>query len=186
MRTMSEPSTADLVARIVAGDRGAFRDLVLRHDDRLRGLAARMLAGDPHRVDDVMQEAYVRAYRGLPGFRGDADLGTWLYRITTTACLDELRRGRRRPEPVDLTAPAWERPSTRSGPEQAVTTADAVARALAALPEDQRAAVVLVDGEGLDYERAAEILDIAHGTLASRLSRARATLRTHLSAPEEQ
>jgi RNA polymerase sigma-70 factor (ECF subfamily) len=184
MKTMSEPST-ELVARIVAGDRGAFRELVVRHDDRLRGLAARMLAGDPHRVDDVMQEAYVRAYRALPGFRGDADLGTWLYRITTTACLDELRRGQRRPQPVDLTAPGWERPSARSGPEQRVTTADTVARALASLPEDQRAAVVLVDGEGLDYGQAAEILGVAHGTLASRLSRARATLRSLLTAPEE-
>jgi RNA polymerase sigma-70 factor (ECF subfamily) len=182
MKTMSEPST-ELVARIVAGDRGAFRELVVRHDDRLRSLAARMLAGDRYRIDDVMQEAYVRAYRALPDFRGDADLGTWLYRITTTACLDELRRGKRRPEPVDLTT--WERPSARSGPEQQVTTADTVARALASLPEDQRAAVVLVDGEGLDYEQAAGILGVAHGTLASRLSRARATLRSLLTAPEE-
>lgn len=181
---MSESPT-DLVARIVAGDRAAFRDLVNRHDGRLRGLAARMLPADPHRVDDVMQEAYVRAYRALPDFRGDADLGTWLYRITTTACLDELRRGRRRPEPVDVNAPAWERPSGRSGPEQAVTAADTVARALAALPEDHRVAVLLVDGEGLPYDRAAEILDVAPGTLASRLARARATLRAILTAPEE-
>lgn len=184
MRTMSEPS-ADLVARIVAGDRAAFTDLVLRHDGRLRALAARMLAGDPHRVDDVMQEAYVRAYRALPGFRGDADLGTWLYRITTTVCLDELRRARHRPEPVDVTAPASERPAPGTGPEQAVATADVVTRALAAIPEDQRVAVVLVDGEGLGYDAAARILDIAPGTLASRLGRGRATLRALLSASEE-
>lgn len=184
MRAMTEPAD-DLVSRIVAGDRGVFRKLVTEHDRRLRVLAARMLAGDAHRVDDVMQEAYVRAYRALPGFRGDADLGTWLYRITTTACLDELRRERRRPEPVDVAAREWDRPSPNTGPEQAVTTADAVARALAGLPDDQRAAVVLVDGEGLDYDTAAETLGVATGTLASRLSRGRAALRTALADFEE-
>jgi RNA polymerase sigma-70 factor (ECF subfamily) len=177
---------SELAARIVGGDRAAFRQLLERHDDRLRRLAARMLAGDPHRVDDVMQEAYVRAYQALPSFRGDADLGTWLYRITTTACLDELRRGRRRPQPVDVAAIGWDRPSAVAGPEQAVSTADAVARALAAVPEDQRAAVVLVDGEGFDYDAAAEELGIATGTLASRLSRARSALRSILTDTEEQ
>ncbi|MGH8999942.1 MAG: RNA polymerase sigma factor [Acidimicrobiia bacterium] len=178
------PEPGDIVARVVSGDRRAFRDIVGRYDDRLRAVAARMLAGDPHRIDDVMQEAYVRAYRAMPGFRGDADLGTWLYRITTTACLDELRRAKRRPDPVDLASLGREHPAPQPGPEQAVTTADLVARALSALPGDQRAAVVLVDGEGLTHDDAARVLEVPTGTLASRLARGRAALRALLS--EEQ
>jgi RNA polymerase sigma-70 factor, ECF subfamily len=183
MNVMSE-RPADLVRRIVAGDRNAFRELVHQHDRRLRALAARMLAGDPHGIDDVMQDVYVRAYRALPHFRGDADLGTWLYRVTATTCLDELRRGRRRPEPVD--ASGWDRPTAAAGPEGTVTLADAVTRALGSLPAEQRAAVVLVDGEGLEYDSAAEVLGIATGTLASRLSRGRATLRSVLIRSEEE
>jgi RNA polymerase sigma-70 factor (ECF subfamily) len=168
-----------------AGDRDAFTALVRRHDERLRRLAAGLLAGDRHRMDDAMQEAYLRAYRALPGFRLEADLGTWLYRIVYNACIDELRRSRRRPEPVDVADQAWDRPSGRSGPDAEVGAADLAHRALAALPEDQRVAVVLVDGEGFDNLTAARILGIPPGTLGSRLSRARATLR-HLIAEEDR
>ena len=160
--------------------RDAFTALVRRHDARLRGLAAKLLAGDRSRVDDVLQEAYVRAYRALPDFRGEADLGSWLYRITYNACIDELRRAKRRPHPVDTATPGWDRPTAEAGPERQVGTADTVARALAALPEDQRATVVLVDGEGFDSVSAARILGVAPGTVASRLSRARAAMRRAL------
>jgi RNA polymerase sigma-70 factor (ECF subfamily) len=164
-----------LVRRVLDGDVGAFPELVRRHDERLRALAFKLLAGDRDRMDDVMQEAYVRAYRSLGRFRADAELGTWLYRIVYNACIDELRRGRRRPEPVDLTA--WDGVGGGTGPEGAASAADEVLRALAALPEDQRLTVVLVDGEGFDHHQAAEILGVAPGTVASRLSRARAAMR---------
>lgn len=134
-------------------------------------------------MDDALQDAYVRAFRGLGGFRSDADVATWLYRIVYNSCIDELRRGRRRPEPVDVTA--WEAPSGGPGPERTVAAADSVLRALAALPEDQRLTVVLVDAEGFDNARAAELLGVAVGTVASRLSRARATMRRVLEADEE-
>jgi RNA polymerase sigma-70 factor (ECF subfamily) len=150
---------------------------VRRHDAQLRGLAAKLLGGDRHRMDDALQDAYLRAFRALPTFRTDADFGSWLYRITYNACIDELRRAARRPRPVDTAAPVWDRPGVAATPDTAVTTADAVHRALAALPLEQRAAVVLVDGEGFDHAGAAEILGVAPGTVASRLSRARHTLR---------
>jgi RNA polymerase sigma-70 factor, ECF subfamily len=158
-------------------DRDDFAAIVHRHDHRLRGLAYQLLAGDRHRMDDALQEAYLRAYRALPGFRVEADLGTWLYRIVYNACIDELRRDRRRPRPVDLQEADWDPPSAASSPEEVVYAADATIRALRALPDEQRVALVLVDGEGFDNVAAARILGVPPGTVGSRLSRARATVR---------
>jgi RNA polymerase sigma-70 factor (ECF subfamily) len=166
----------DLVDLALAGDQRAFTDLVRRHDDRLRGLAFKLL-GDRHRMEDAMQEAYVRVYRNLHRFRRDAELGSWLYRIVYNACIDELRRVGRRPVPVDLQAGGWDAPATQPDPERVVGAADRAERALAALPEDQRATILLVDGEGFDNVTAAEIMGVAPGTIASRLSRGRAEMR---------
>ena len=175
----------ELVDRAVAGDQRAFAELVRRHDDRLRGLAFKLL-GDRHRMEDAMQEAYVRAYRSLDRFRRDAELGSWLYRIVYNACIDELRRSGRRPVPVDTAEGLWDVPSGQAGPERSVHASDSARRALAALPEDQRATVLLVDGEGLDNVRAAEVLGVAPGTIASRLSRGRATMRRILDEAERR
>jgi len=174
----------ELVARAVQGDHEAFVAIVQRYDDRLRRLAARLLAGDQHRVDDAMQDAYVQAYRSLGRFRGDADLGTWLYRIVSNTCIDHLRRAQRRPRPVDLAEPRWDVPARGSGPEDAAAARDAATRALAGLTPDQRAVVVLVDGEGWDYQAAAALLGVAPGTVASRLARARSEVRRVLQEGE--
>jgi RNA polymerase sigma-70 factor (ECF subfamily) len=163
----------ELVELARHGDRPSFDELLRRHDDRLRGLAFRLLA-DRHAMDDALQEAYLKAYRALDRFKPGSDFGTWLYRITYNCCIDELRRRRRAPlagpDDVDPTSP-------RPGPEQVVSAAETVRGALADLPIDQRVTVVLVDGEGFDHRAAADILGIAPGTVASRLHRARATLR---------
>lgn len=181
MDVLERPSPPEhdgaLVDRVLDGDRDAFAVVLHRHDSKLRALAFKLLGGDQHRMDDAMQEAYVRAYRALPRFRRDADLGSWLYRITYNACIDELRRAKHRPAPVDTGEELWEPPSGLAGPERVVDAADATTRALAALPDDQRITVVLVDGEGFDNITAAQILGVAPGTVASRLSRARATMR---------
>ena len=169
-------SDGELVDRALAGDQQAFTSLVRRYDDRLRGLAFKIL-GDRHRMDDAMQEAYLRAYRNLHRFRRDAELGSWLYRIVHNACIDELRRMGRRPAPVDTTEAGFDGPSGVPDPERVVLASERARRALAALPEDQRATVLLVDGEGFDNLTAAEILEVAPGTIASRLSRGRATMR---------
>ena len=180
MSLVVELSDGDLVALILAGDRHAFTEVLQRHDERLRGLAWKLLGGDRSRMDDALQDAYTRAYRALPRFRRDANLGSWLYRITYNACIDELRRAKRRPEPVDTSEPAHDAATRRATPDRAVIASDAVTRALAALPEEQRITVVLVDGEGFDNLTAARILGVAPGTVASRLSRARATMRLAL------
>ncbi len=161
----------ELVELARLGDRLAFAELVRRHDDRMRGLAYRLTA-DGERMDRTLQEAYLRAFRALPGFRAGKDFGDWLYRITYNASLDELRRRypRATEDPID---PVYGPP----GPDPVVTASEAVRRALAELPTSQRVTVVLIDGEGFDRRAAAEILGVAPGTVASRLHRARAALR---------
>ncbi len=115
-----------------------------------------------------------RPFAALPRFRAGSDFGTWLYRITYNACIDELRQRKRAPvsteDPIDPE-------SGRPGPERIVSAAETVRSALAELPVDQRVTVVLVDGEGFDHREAAKILGVAPGTVASRLHRARAALR---------
>lgn len=167
---------AELVELAREGDRLAFGELLMRHDDRMRGLAYRLLA-DRHAMDDALQDAYLKVYRGIPGFRAGSDFGRWIYRITYNSCVDELRRRRRHPVAAHEDA---DRASTAAGPAQAVSTAEVVRRALSALPAAQRVAVVLVDGEGFDRDAVADILGVAPGTVASRLHRARTTLRRAL------
>jgi len=159
-----------------AGDQHAFGLLLRSLDERMRVLAWKLL-GDRDRMDDALQEAYVKAWRSLGAFRRDADFGTWLYRITYNACMDELRRGARRPAPHDWAITAEQPAVLAAGPERHAVASDSVERLLATLPPDQRAAIVLVDGEGFDNQAAADLLGVAVGTIASRLSRARATLR---------
>ena len=165
----------ELVELARSGDRSAFDELLRRHDTRMRALAFKLMA-DRHRMDDALQEAYLKAYRALPRFRPGSDFGTWLYRITYNACIDELRKRKRSPlsteDPVDPV-------SGRPGPERVVSASETVRGALADLPVDQRVTVVLVDGEGFDHREAAKILGVAPGTIASRLHRARARAPPH-------
>jgi RNA polymerase sigma-70 factor, ECF subfamily len=180
-------SSPDLVARAVAGERDAFTELVRQHDGRLRALAYQLLGGDRHAMDDVLQESYLRAFRALPNFRHDADPGSWLYRIVYNACIDELRRARIRPAPVDPESfgPAGMPAAREPDPGAVVADRDTTVRALRALPDDQRVTLVLVDGEGFDNLTAARILDVAPGTVGSRLSRARATVRRILEEDDQ-
>jgi RNA polymerase sigma-70 factor, ECF subfamily len=166
-----------IVARARSGDQEAFAALIKHYDPGLRSLAYRLL-GDRDRMDDALQEAYVKAFRALPRFRGDAKLGTWLYRIAYNACLDELGRSRRAVQlPLDEAA---EQPSSRADPGDAVASRRDLAAALAGLSSADRAAVLLVDAQGFDYREAGDVLGIPVGTVASRLNRARAALRAAL------
>jgi RNA polymerase sigma-70 factor (ECF subfamily) len=134
-------------------------------------------------MDDVLQEAYVKAYRALPRFRGDSKLGTWLYRIAYNACLDELERSRR---VVQLPLGEVAEPADpRSSVAETVASRRDLAAALAALAPEDRAAVVMVDAHGLAYRDAGDVLGVPEGTIASRLNRARAALRRTLGDWEE-
>jgi len=166
-----------LVQQAQRGDPRAFTEVVRHYEPRLRALAYRMIE-DRDLTDDVLQEAFVRAFKSLDRFRGDSSFGTWLYRITYNACIDELRRRRRviplmtenEPEPADH----------RAGPEDTAVERGDLAAAMASLPAEMRAAVMLVDAEGFDYAAASRVLGIPPGTIGSRLNRARAILRTAL------
>ncbi|HZS24034.1 MAG TPA: RNA polymerase sigma factor [Gaiellaceae bacterium] len=151
--------------------------LLERHESRLRRVAYGMLA-DPSRVDDVLQEALLRAYRRLPvRFESAGHEAAWLYRIVHRCCLNELRSRRRRRETPGVPVEAHV-----SAGDDAVLASVAVAAALAQLHDDARAVVLLVDLIGLDYETAAAALGIPRGTVASRLSAARAALRAAFAA----
>lgn len=172
-----------LAARAARGDGAAFAELVRRHDEQLRGLAYHLLE-DRDLMDDVMQEAYLRAFRGLPRFRGGSSVATWLHRLTYNACMDELRRAGRRPSRAPLDEVDDQR-SPAAEPGAVVVRRAELRAALTALPPGERAAVWLVDAAGFDYAAAGRVLDVPEGTVASRLARARPALRTALTRAEE-
>ncbi|MCF6522200.1 RNA polymerase sigma factor SigM [Streptomyces sp. JJ36] len=181
-----EATDADLLARHVAGDPDAFGELVRRHRDRLWAVALRTL-GDREEAADAVQDALVSAYRAAHTFRGRAAVTTWLHRITVNACLDRARKAAaRRSAPTDDT----ERLEQLLDPEEsAAAPAERqdlhreLIAALSRLPAEQRAALVLVDMQGYPVAEAAEVLDVAVGTVKSRCARGRARLLpllTHL------
>lgn len=178
MAAMAEPSSAPrgVLRSARRGDPEAFIALLKTYDQSLRGLAYRLL-GDPDRMEDALQEAYLKAYRGLPTFRGKATLGTWLYRIVYNTCIDELRRGRAAPGSLD---DVFGHADPAPDPAELAVASRDLGFALASLTPEERAAVLLVDSEGFGYDEAAEVLSIPTGTLASRLHRARQTLRRAL------
>jgi RNA polymerase sigma-70 factor (ECF subfamily) len=167
-----------LVARAQEGDRRALEALLERHHDRIHGVCRR-LANDPHDARDATQEALVAIVKGLPRYDGRAAFTTWAHRVATNACIDELRRRNRRPV---AGLPEVEREPVGPAPGTAETVADRLDLddALAALPEEFRLPVVLRDVGGLDYAAIGEVLDLAPGTVRSRISRGRAALARHL------
>lgn len=176
---MSSPDRPDneLLARHVAGDPGAFGELVSRHQDRLWAVALRTL-GNPEDAADALQDAMISAFRGAAGFRGGSAVTTWMHRIVVNACLDLARRKAVRPtEPLRLD-PAGE-PLGRDRVDERATSL-AVLAALRTLPPEQAAAVVLVDIEGYPVTQVASMLDVPTGTVKSRCARARARLAEQL------
>jgi RNA polymerase sigma-70 factor (ECF subfamily) len=161
----------------------ALVDLLMAQNSGLRALALRLL-GDPGLVDDALQDAYIRASRALPRFRGDAALTTWLHRIVHNVCMDELRRRRHRAEQPyqeeGTTAPAMPADTGDATADFAAERAD-LAAGLAGLPAAHRAAIVLVDGYGMGYHAAATMLGVPTGTVGSRVFRARSVLRQTLA-----
>jgi RNA polymerase sigma-70 factor (ECF subfamily) len=167
-----------LAAAANAGDRAALETLLARHLDRVHAICRRV-TGHPEDALDATQEALVAVVRGLRRYDGRARFTTWLYRVATNAALDELRRRKRRPEPVDLPEDGTRSPSV----ESAVTARLDVDAALASLGPEFRAAVVLRDLCDLDYGEIADILDIPIGTVRSRIARGRAAIADRLREP---
>jgi RNA polymerase sigma-70 factor (ECF subfamily) len=180
--SLSEP---DLIERARAGDAGAFEAIVEAHSDHVYG-ALRNFGLAAGEAEEVAQEVFVRAWRGLKGFEGRAQLSTWLYRIAFNEA--QRRLSRRPPAPVAHTVtgpdPILELPdSIARGPEAAALDQEFVAmmwQALAQLPQDWRIAVVLRDIDGLSTEEAAAVVGVRAAAFKSRLHRGRMQLRALL------
>ena len=174
---MTEPDEV-LVRRFLEGDRDAFGTLVERHERRVYNLAYRIL-GREEDARDATQDAFLAALRKLSGFRGEALFTTWMHRVTVNACYDLLRKKSRQPMlhlvgEDDELAPEPGPPAEDHGDEVA-GTAD-VERALAKVPLEFRAVLVLHDVQDVAYEEIARILDVPIGTVKSRLHRGRIAL----------
>jgi RNA polymerase sigma-70 factor, ECF subfamily len=164
----------EAVERVRSGDTAAFQRIVDGTSDRLVRLAARML-GNVVDAEDVVQEAYVKAYRALTTdeFDGRANVSTWLYRIVTNQAIDAMRGRARRPKPTDT---ADESTSDLASAEQKLALAE-LEDWMSELPPDQRAALVLKAVEGMTSPEIAEVLQCSEGAVEQRLVRARAALR---------
>ncbi|MGO1048690.1 RNA polymerase sigma factor [Crossiella sp. CA198] len=170
----------ELLAAAARGDDAAFDDLVRRHTTRMYRIALRIV-GDPAEAEDVVQDAWVSAWRGLAKFRGEAAPTTWLFRVVTNTALAHLRK-RRPTVPLEDTAePVMT--DVAADPERAALRneqTDLVLRAIATLEPSQRVPLVLRELEELSYEEVAEVLDVPVPTLRSRLYRARVALLAKL------
>lgn len=177
--SLSSEDEARLLSAARRGDPDAFMALLAPAQLRLHSLVRRLVR-DEDAVGDVLQDTYLAAYRGLPKFRGESLFSTWLYRITYNACLAYLKRVERN----DARKVTGDQADAGHA-ESSVLKLD-LARALDDLPVEQRALVLMVDRDGLDYQSAAEVLGIPLGTVSSRLALARGRLRRALASEERE
>jgi RNA polymerase sigma-70 factor (ECF subfamily) len=178
-----------LVERAQRGDKHAFELLVAKYQRKLGRLLSRMVR-DPAEVEDVTQEAFIKAYRALPAFRGDSAFYTWLYRIAINTAKNYLvAMGRRAPTTTEFDhedaenfeeAEALRDSSTPEGEMHGKQIAATVNRAMEALPDDLRTAITLREIEGLSYEEIANLMNCPIGTVRSRIFRAREAIAAEL------
>lgn len=183
----------ELVARATAGDLDSFNQLVARWERPIYALAYRTL-GREEDARDVVQEAFLRAYRGLAGFKGQAKFSSWLYRIALNLCRDWIRRERRAPvvqvpegtDPIDLA-------DLQASPAESVEDlvarremSQAVARAMADLPEEQRTAILLKEYHGLTFQEIADMLECPLSTVKTRLYQGLSVLRRRLERQQSE
>jgi RNA polymerase sigma-70 factor (ECF subfamily) len=183
----------ELVARATAGDLDSFNQLVSRWERPIYALAYRTL-GREEEARDVVQDAFLRAFRGLKGFKGEAKFSSWLYRITLNLCRDWIRRERRAPlvqvpDGDDSMNLAEQMPSPDESVEDLVARREmsqAVALAMAELPEEQRTAIMLKEYQGLTFQEIAELLDCPLSTVKTRLYQGLSVLRRRLERRQSE
>lgn len=187
---MTPSDEAKLVERARLGDVDAFEALVSQYERKVYNLAYR-LTGNPEDASDLAQEAFVRVYQSLADFRGDSSFATWLYRIVSNACRDELRRRQRqRTVPLDLPVDSEDGEMVRQyaddsdGPDQTLERRELqrlVRETIETLDEDHRQVLILRDFQDLSYQDIAELLNVSLGTVKSRINRARNALKEKLA-----
>ena len=169
----------DLIRRVAEGDRRAFATLVEKYREPLYRFIVRQVRGAPT-AEDLLQETFLRMFRGAPGYRPDAKLSTWLFRIAFNLCLNEAAKV---PSRRELMVAAPDRADPQPDPAMALEQkelASAVEAAIDALPPQQRAAVQLARFEGMSYASIAKVLDTSIAAVEGLLQRARQTLRVRL------
>lgn len=176
-----EVTDAQLVRRVQKGEKGAFDALVLKYQHKIVNLVLRYVR-DPDQAMDIAQEAFLKAYRALPRFRGDSAFYTWLYRIAVNTAKNHLAAQRRRPMDVELDLQDSEQydlhaklkeTDTPEGVTLSQELNETVQRAIEALPEDLRTAIILREFDGMSYEEIAQAMECPVGTVRSRIFRAR-------------
>jgi RNA polymerase sigma-70 factor, ECF subfamily len=177
-----------LVEKVQQGDKKAFDVLVLKYQQKVANIVARYIR-DPVESLDVTQEAFIKAYRALPNFRGDSAFYTWLYRIAINTAKNYLVSQSRRPPGSDVDAESaeqidsGERLKDRASPESLLMSEEiaiTVRNAIQALPDELKTAITLRELEGLSYEEIAEAMDCPIGTVRSRIFRAREAIDVQL------
>jgi RNA polymerase sigma-70 factor (ECF subfamily) len=186
----SEPTDKQLVKRVQKGDKGAFDLLVLKYQHKIVNLVMRYVR-DPEMALDITQDAFIKAYRALPRFRGDSAFYTWLYRIAVNTAKNYLAAQRRRPMDIELDLQDPEQYDLHAklketDTPEAVTISNEVQqtleRAIAALPEDLRTAIILRELDGMSYEEIAQTMECPVGTVRSRIFRARDAIGKKIGA----
>jgi RNA polymerase sigma-70 factor (ECF subfamily) len=176
-----EPTDHQLVLRVQKGDKRAFDLLVLKYQYKLQAIVSRFVR-DADEVADVTQEAFIKAYRALPKFRGDSQFYTWLYRIAINTAKNYLVSKSRRPSSTDIDVSDAEQFAENeklideTSPEDFIMTQElgqVIKDSLSQLPEDLRTALTLREFEGMSYEEIAEVMVCPVGTVRSRIFRAR-------------
>lgn len=188
---MSESVTdRELVLRVQGGDKKAFDLLVLKYQHRIIKLVSRFVR-EPSDALDVTQDAFIKAYRALPGFRGDSAFYTWLYRIASNTAKNHLASNKRRMGDVGIDTEVMESREQALGLDDVATPENLLAKdevertvfdAIEHLPEDLRTALTLREFDGLSYEEIAEVMECPVGTVRSRIFRARETVSERLRA----
>lgn len=180
---------AEIVARVQRGDKAAFDLLVLKYQHKVAKLVSRYLR-DSAEVQDVTQEAFIKAYRALAGFRGDSAFYTWLYRIAINTAKNFLVSQGRRPPSSDVDVDTAEVLESAGELREVATPernllrdeiAERVQSAIDGLPEDLRAAILMREIDGLSYEDIAQAMDCPIGTVRSRIFRAREAIEKELA-----
>jgi RNA polymerase sigma-70 factor, ECF subfamily len=169
---------AALMRRVAEGDRGAFAAIIETHQERVWAVAYRFTQRRDD-ADDISQEAFIRLWNAAPRWEPAARLSTWLYRVVTNLCLDYRRKQAH--APVALTAETVEPAAPKVAEMESKETVARVQRAVAALPERQRVAVILHRYEGMSYREMAQATGWGEAAIESLLSRAYAALRTQLA-----
>ena len=178
-----------LIERAIRGDARAFNDLMSGQERRMFAVAMRMF-GNREDAEDCLQDAMLRIYRAISGFKFQSSFSTWVYRVTMNTCLDELRKRKTRPNTSldGLLDAGWMPADGHDTPEQHALRSEVRASIdgfIQELPDDMRAAVVLRDIQGLSYEDIASALDTNVGTVKSRISRGREKLREKIRTRSE-